>query len=346
MDLRTDLRLADLTTLRVGGPARAVVVVDTEEDLVAAVRDAGADALVVGGGSNLVVGDQGFDGTVVVVRTRGIGVQIDDCAGVWLDLAAGEVWDEVVARAVAQGWIGIEALSGIPGLVGATPLQNVGAYGQQVSETIARVRTFDRVTGRRQSFAAADCGFGYRTSRFKAEPDRFVVLGVELVLSRGAEGGPVAYAELARSLGIGVGDRAPLQEVRDAVLELRRSKGMVLDPADHDTWSAGSFFTNPVLTDESAAELPAAAPRFPQADGLVKTSAAWLIENAGFARGYTLGTDTSVALSHKHALAITNTGGATAAAVVALATHLRQGVRDRFGITLEPEPVLVGCTLG
>jgi UDP-N-acetylmuramate dehydrogenase len=345
VDLRTDLRLADLTTLRVGGPARAMVVVDTEEDLVAAVRDAGAQALVVGGGSNLVVGDQGFDGTVVVVRTRGIGVQVDDCAGVWLDLAAGEVWDDVVARAVAEGWVGVEALSGIPGLVGATPLQNVGAYGQQVSETIARVRTFDRLTGRRQSFAAADCGFGYRTSRFKAEPDRYVVLGVELALSRGTAGRPIAYAELARSLGVEVGERAPLPQVRDAVLELRRSKGMVLDPADHDTWSAGSFFTNPVLTDAAAAALPGAAPRFPQTGGAVKTSAAWLIENAGFARGYSLAAGTGVALSHKHSLAITNTGGATAAAVVALASHLRHGVRDRFGITLEPEPVLVGCTL-
>ncbi|MEO6822377.1 MAG: UDP-N-acetylmuramate dehydrogenase [Candidatus Nanopelagicales bacterium] len=344
MDRRTDLRLADLTTLRVGGPARAVVVVYTEEDLVAAVHDAGEAALVVGGGSNLLVGDQGYDGTAVVVRTRGVGVQVDD-AEVRLDLAAGEVWDDVVAGAVAEGWGGVEALSGIPGLVGATPMQNVGAYGQQVSETIARVRTFDRVTGRRRSFAAADCGFDYRTSRFKAEPGRFVVLGVELSLSRGAEG-TVDYSELARSLGVGVGDRVPLRQSRDAVLELRRSKGMLLDPSDHDTWSAGSFFTNPVLTAEGAAALPAAAPRFPQAGGLVKTSAAWLIENAGFARGYTLDADTSVALSGKHSLAITNTGGATAAAVVALATHLRQGVRDRFGITLEPEPVLVGCTLG
>lgn len=345
MERRTGVRLADLTTLRVGGPAREVVEVDTEDDLVAVVREVGPTALLVGGGSNLLVGDQGYDGTVVLVRTRGINVQEDDNTGVRLDLAAGESWDDVVARAVAEGWAGVEALSGIPGLVGATPVQNVGAYGQQVCESIVQVRTYDRLTGRLQSLEAGECGFGYRTSRFKLEPGRFVVLGVVLALAPGPDGGPVRYDELARSMGVSAGERAPLAQIRGAVLELRRRKGMVLDPADPDTCSAGSFFTNPVLPASVVAGLPAAAPRFPQSDGLVKTSAAWLIENAGFSPGFTLGSDTGVALSRKHTLAISNTGGATTDAVLALAAHLRHGVQERFGITLEPEPALVGCSL-
>lgn len=346
------MRLAELTTLRVGGPAAAYVEAATEVDLVAAVADDGAvPALVLGGGSNLLVADAGYPGTVVAVRTRGVRVEVDDCAGVWLQVAAGEPWDPLVARTVDEGWVGLEALSGIPGLTGATPIQNVGAYGQQVSDVIASVRTYDRQERRQRTLAAADCGFGYRTSRLKAEPGRYLVLEVTFQLRQGGESGisarsaPVTYAELARHLGVAVGERAPLGAVRAAVLELRRGKGMVLDPADHDTWSAGSFFTNPVLDAAAAAALPADAPRFPQPDGRVKTSAAWLIEHAGFGRGYVGPGGPGAALSGRHVLAVTNRGGATSADLLALARALRDGVTAAYGIRLEPEPALVGCDL-
>ena len=341
-------RLADLTTLRVGGPVAAYVEAVTEAELVAAVRSAdrsGTPALVLGGGSNLLVADEGYDGTAVAVRTRGVTSEVDDCAGVWLDVAAGEPWDALVARCVAEGWTGVETLSGIPGLVGATPIQNVGAYGQQVSDTVARVRTFDRRRDEHRTFAAADCGFGYRTSVFKSEPGRYVVLGVQLQLRRGERSEPIRYAELAAVLDVEVGDRAPLADARAAVLALRRRKGMVLDPADHDTWSAGSFFTNPVLGPGAAAALPADAPRFPQPDGDVRTSAAWLIEHAGFGRGYVGPGGPGAALSGKHALALTNRGGARTADLLALARTLRDGVEAAYGVRLVPEPVLVGCTL-
>ena len=338
--------LAAYTTLRVGGPARHLVVADSSEKLVDVVRDADkADpqpALVLGGGSNLLVGDTGFDGTVVKVATRGVEVEVSGCSGAVLTVAAGEDWDPLVERAVAEEWVGLEALSGIPGLVGATPIQNVGAYGADVSQTVASVRTWDRRTGRFATFAVADCGFGYRTSRFKAEPGRFVVLTVTFQLRLGSLSAPITYPELARALGVEVGRRAPAAEVREAVLSLRRRKGMVLDADDHDTWSAGSFFTNPVLSREEADRLPAAAPRFAQPDGRVKTSAAWLIEHAGFARGYGNG---SARLSSKHALALTNRGAATAADLLSLAREVRAGVEARFGIALQPEPVLVGCAL-
>ncbi len=348
MRTQAGVRLADLTTLRVGGPAAAYVEVDTEADLVAAVRAAdaadaaGTPALVLGGGSNLLIADEGYAGTVVAVRTRGVQVTRDSCAGVWLEVAAGEPWDDLVARAVAEGWVGIEALSGIPGLTGATPIQNVGAYGQQVSDVLARVRTYDRVSGERRTFAVGDCALGYRTSRFKAEPGRYVVLGVEFQLAAGSTSTPVRYAELARALGIGIGDRAPMVDVRAAVLALRGSKGMVLDAGDHDTWSAGSFFTNPIVAPE---RVPDGAPAFPQPDGTVKASAAWLIEHAGFARGFAL-PGSGAAVSGKHTLALTNRGGACAAEIVALARALRAGVEDAYGIRLEPEPTLVDLTLG
>ena len=338
--------LAELTTLRVGGPAARVVVAEDERALVAAVTEAdagGVPALVVAGGSNLVVGDEGYPGTVVVVRTRGVAVESDACGGAWVTVAAGEPWDDVVARAVAEEWSGVEALSGIPGSTGATPIQNVGAYGQEVGATLARVRTLDRTTGELRTFAAADCGLGYRTSRFKAEAGRWVVLDVSLQLRLSATSEPVRYAELARHLGVEVGDRAPLGEVREAVLGLRRGKGMVLDADDHDTWSVGSFFTNPVLDPLAAAALPADAPRFPQPDGRVKTSAAWLIEHAGVARGRSLG---GAAVSTKHTLALTNRGRATAADVVALAREVRGQVHAAYAVVLEPEPTLVGCELG
>ena len=341
-------RLADLTTLRVGGPAGRMVDARTEDELVAAVRDAdgaGTPVLLVGGGSNLLVADEGVPGTVVRVRTEGI--RLEDafaCAGATVRVQAGHDWDDLVATAVTNGWAGLEALSGIPGSTGATPIQNVGAYGQEVAQTVATVRTWDRAEQRVRTLAAADCGFGYRHSRFKAEPGRFVVLSVVFQLALSELSTPVTYAELAGALGLEVGQRAPLGRVREAVLGLRRRKGMVLDAADHDTWSAGSFFTNPVLDDP--ARLPPGAPRFPApaaGDGAVKTSAAWLIEHAGFSRGH--GLPGRAALSTKHTLAVTNRGDATSADLLRLAREVRDGVRDRFGITLVPEPALVGCAL-
>jgi UDP-N-acetylmuramate dehydrogenase len=323
------------------------VTATTEPELTAALDTTGP-VLVVGGGSNLVVADSGFDGRVVEVATRGVVPDTESwtdpsCGGVLVKVAAGESWDDFVALAVERGWVGIEALAGIPGRVGATPIQNVGAYGQEVSQTIASVRVWDRRLRGVRTFANADCGFGYRTSRFKADPDRHVVLDVTFQLAVGTLGTSVAYAELARTLGVDEGARAPLGAVREAVLDLRRGKGMVLDPADHDTWSAGSFFTNPVL---DAADVPGDAPAWPQPDGRVKTSAAWLIERAGFAKGH--GADRGsgrVALSGKHVLALTNRGGATTDELLALAREVRDGVEAAFGVRLVNEPVLVGCVL-
>jgi UDP-N-acetylmuramate dehydrogenase len=336
--------LAPLTTLRVGGPARSLVTVSTEAELVAAVRDAdasGSPLLVLGGGSNVLVADAGFDGTVVHVATRGVRLlQGDWCGGIMLQVAAGEPWDDLVAHTVEQGWAGIEALSGIPGSTGATPLQNVGAYGQEVAQTIARVRTWDRAAGEVRTFTSHDCGFGYRSSRFRGD-DAFVVLDVTFQLVPGPSSRPLAYGELAGALDVPVGGRAPVSDVREAVLALRRGKGMVLDPADHDTWSAGSFFTNPVVGAEA---VPEGASAWPQPDGSVKVSAAWLIEQAGFSRGYP-GEGAPARLSGKHTLALTNRGSASAEDLRALASALRHGVAERFGIVLEPEPRLVGLTL-
>jgi UDP-N-acetylmuramate dehydrogenase len=352
----TPSRLADLTTLRVGGPARATVVADSEAALVEAVADCdarGEPVLLVGGGSNLLVCDDGFEGTLVRIATRGR--RVDDasaCAGVSLRVAAGEPWDDVVQAAVQSGWSGIEALSGIPGASGATPVQNVGAYGQEVADTIASVRVWDRSRSRIQTFAAADCAFSYRHSRFKAERfaegtaargPRYVVLEVVFQLRIAEESAPIRYTELATSLGVEPGGRAPLAQVRAAVLKLRCGKGMVLNASDHDTWSAGSFFTNPVMDATDADRLPEQAPRWPAGGGRVKTSAAWLIEHAGFSRGY--GLPGPAALSTKHTLALTNRGCASAQDLLALARTVRAGVEERFGIVLEPEPVLVGCRL-
>jgi UDP-N-acetylmuramate dehydrogenase len=339
------LRLADCTTLRLGGPAASVVDATIEEDLVDAVAKAdenGEPLLLVAGGSNLVVADDGFPGTVVRVRTTGVSVEEDTCGGAMVTVAAGEPWDGLVATAVDREWVGIEALSGIPGSVGATPIQNVGAYGQEVSETIASVRCWDRVARTVKTIAAGDCGFGYRTSRFKQNPQRFVVLSATFQFRLGDLAAPVKYAELARTLGVEQGGRPPMREVREAVLGLRRGKGMVLDAADHDTWSAGSFFTNPFLTPEQIGRLPAGAPRWEQPDGTTKTSAAWLIERAGFSKGYGTG---PVSLSTKHTLALTNRGRASTEDLLALAEEVQRGVHDRFGIWLVNEPVLVGCEL-
>jgi UDP-N-acetylmuramate dehydrogenase len=347
----TTMRLADLTTLRVGGAADFYVEASSSDAVIEAVRAADAvdqDVLVVAGGSNLLVADSGFPGTVVHLRTRGVEVVADDaCSGVTVRIAAGEPWDGVVARAVEQGWSGIEALSGIPGSTGGTPVQNVGAYGQEVSETIASVRAWDRQQNRVSTIAAADCDFGYRTSRLKQERfrggPRFVVLEVTFQLRRGELSAPIRYAELARSLDIEPGEKVAGCRVREAVLALRRGKGMVLDEADHDTWSAGSFFTNPILDPVAAQRLPEDSPRWPTDDGRVKFSAAWLIERAGYGKGF--GLPGPASLSTKHTLALTNRGHATAADLVRLARTVRDGVRVLFGVELLPEPVLVGCAL-
>jgi UDP-N-acetylmuramate dehydrogenase len=327
------VELAPYTTLRLGGPARAIVEATTEDELVRATR---GPALLLAGGSNVVVADEGVDATVVRVLTRGVALE-DDGDRVLVRAAAGESWDALVARCVAGGLAGVECLAGIPGSVGATPIQNVGAYGQEVADTLVAVRALDRRSGAIEDLAPEACGFGYRTSVFKRDPGRWVVLDVTLALAPGTQSAPVRYAELARALGVQGGERAPLRETRDAVLALRRGKGMVLDGADHDTWSAGSFFTNPFV---DPAGLPDGAPAFPQEDGSVKTSAAWLIEHAGFQRGY--GDPAGVAISSKHTLALTNRGAGTTAQLVALAREIRDGVRARFGVTLVPEPVFVG----
>ncbi len=346
----TAILLADHTTLRLGGPAARFVTATSEAEVIAAVSEAdavGEPLLVLGGGSNLVVADAGFEGTVLHIATRGLTADVDDdgpgCGGALVTVAAGEGWDDVVAAAVERGWVGVEALSGIPGSTGATPIQNVGAYGQEVSQTVARVRAWDRQAHVIRTIAAADCGFGYRHSRFKAEPGRWVVLEVTFQLRQGTLSAPVGYAELARTLGVEVGERAPLAEVREAVLGLRAGKGMVLDPADHDTWSAGSFFTNPVVP---AAQVPDGAPAWPAGDDLVKTSAAWLIDHAGFAKGYVAPlAGARVSLSTKHTLAVTNRGGATTEELLGLARTVRDGVEAAYGIRLVNEPVLVGCRL-
>lgn len=341
---RAGTPLAGLTSLRLGGPADRVVTATTEAELVEAVADVdgrGEPLLVLGGGTNTLIADAGFRGTVVRPLVRGVRVEsADSCGGATVTVGAGEPWEDLVTRAVASGWVGLETLAGIPGLTGATPVQNVGAYGADVSAVVAQVRTWDREQGRARTFAGADCGFGYRTSRFKGHA-RWVVLAVQFQLPLGELSAPVAYAELARHLRVPVGARLPLAEVRAAVLELRRGKGMVLDAADPDTWSVGSFFVNPRLTPAAAAALPADAPRWPDGD-LVKTSAAWLIERAGYARGYG---GPHVALSGKHTLALTHRGGGTTRELLDLARELRAGVHDRFGVLLEAEPVIVGDQL-
>jgi UDP-N-acetylmuramate dehydrogenase len=341
--------LAPYTTLRMGGPARDFAEATSAEQLVSLIAEAdmnGVPTLVLGGGSNVVVSDEGFDGLVVKVATEGVAVSRDG-EQVVLVVEAGEDWDRLVSRAVAEGWSGIECMSGVPGLVGSTPIQNVGAYGQEVAQTIRCVRAYDRRTRQVVDLEARQCGFSYRDSLFKRDLSRYVVLAVTYALDLSELSGPLAYEELARRLGAEAGGRVPLDRARAAVLELRRGKGMVLDSADPDTRSAGSFFTNPVLTPEQAAELAVRAPGHPHWElpgGLIKVPAAWLIEQAGYPKGYERG---PVRISTKHTLALTNpTGNATAADLLALAREVRDGVREKFGVTLVNEPVLVGCGLG
>ena len=345
--------LSGYTTLRVGGPATRFVSAESAEEVVAAVRDAEDRLLVLGGGSNLVVSDDGFAGTVVRVAIRGSKIDSLGDGRVALTVEAGEDWDAVVCRTVEAGLGGLECLSGIPGSVGATPVQNVGAYGVEIAQLLISVDLLDRASGEIRTLSASELGLGYRTSMLK-NTERAVVLRVRFELADGGLSAPIRYTELARVLGVRQGRQVPAADARAAVLELRRGKGMVLDETDHDTWSVGSFFTNPVVADS---ELPGVltriasvvgadtpVPRYPAGVGTSKLSAAWLIERAGFAKGYP-GETSPVRLSTKHTLALTNRGAAKAADVVALAREIRDGVTAKFGVALHPEPVLVGCEL-
>ncbi|MGY1663487.1 UDP-N-acetylmuramate dehydrogenase [Geodermatophilus sp. SYSU D00705] len=333
MHVRRNAPLAELTTLAVGGPAERLLEVTDAGELVAAVRDAdeaGRPLLVLGGGSNLIAPDDGWPGDVVAVRSRGV-----QRSGGQLVVQAGEPWDDLVAATVEQGLAGMEAMSGIPGSTGATPVQNVGAYGQEVAQVLTSVRVYDRAEKAERVLTPAECGFAYRDSRLKREPGRFVVLEVGFALEPGALSRPVGYAELARRLGVELGERAPLADVRTAVLELRRGKGMVWDPADPDSRSAGSFFTNPIVP---AAQSVEGCPSWPAGDGRVKLSAAWLVQHAGFGRGTREG---RVGTSSRHSLALTTADGATAAELLAFADKVVTTVRERFGVTLEREPTAV-----
>lgn len=331
--------LAPLTTLRVGPVARRLLTCTTTEQVVAALRDVGPGALVLAGGSNVVLADD-LDG-LTVVRLANSGITVD---GDTVRAEAGAVWDDVVAASLAHGLSGLECLSGIPGSAGATPVQNVGAYGAEVADTIRRVRLLDRRTGEDRWVMPDVLQFGYRTSILKNSSDA-VVLEVEFALEAADRSAPVRYGELAAALGVGQGDRADAAQVRAAVLSLRAGKGMVLDEDDHDTWSVGSFFTNPVVTraelDRLAGVVDGPVPHYPAADG-VKLAAGWLVERAGFGKGYP-DAQAPARLSTKHALALTNRGHASSADVIALARIIRDGVAAAFGIELTPEPVLIGC---
>lgn len=350
--------LSDLTTAAVGGPAGNFVEARTEAEIIDALRSAdaaGEPVLIIGGGSNLLISDDGFPGTVVKIASEGFTVNAEDsCGGVSVVVQAGHNWDALVEHAVLHAWSGVEALAGIPGATGATPVQNVGAYGSDVSQTIAAVRTWDRERNAVKTFTSSELKFGYRDSILKQTTvngsPRYVVLTVEFQLPLGRMSAPVRYAELARVLGVEQGQRAYSNEVRREVLRLRASKGMVLDPADRDTYSTGSFFTNPIVPASVAEELPENAPRYPAgSDGLVKLSAAWLIDQAGFGKGFGLDAGSvsggRASLSTKHTLAITNRGSASAADMVAIAREVRDGVVGRFGIELHPEPLLIGVAL-
>jgi len=346
----TQPTLADLTTTHVGGSAGRYVEADSEAAIIDAVRSAdaaGEDLLIIGGGSNLLVSDDGYPGTVLRIRSRGIQVSSEETCG------GATVTVQAVHHSVLHAHSGVEALSGIPGSTGATPVQNVGAYGADVSQTIAQVRTWDRGTNAVRTFTLSELEFGYRDSILKRTTSngspRFVVLSVTFQFPLGRMSAPIRYAELARTLGVEPGERANALEVRHAVLELRKGKGMVLDPEDHDTWSTGSFFTNPVVSEADAARLPEDAPRYPAGDGLVKLSAAWLIDHAGFPKGFGLAEDSvtggRASLSTKHTLALTNRGDASAQDILALAREVRGGVEAAFGVVLHNEPLLIGLEL-
>ena len=361
--------LANYTTARVGGPATTWVKVTTENQLTRAIAEAdSADVplLVVAGGSNLLVADEGFPGTVVQIATQGIEVVETTDTNVHIRVAAGHTWDDVVAWSVAEGLTGIEALSGIPGSTGATPVQNVGAYGADISQTLHSIRVWDRKARKIIELTGDDLEFGYRdsiikrsivssTTNFRNASPRWIVLSVDLQLTKTGELAPVRYAQLARALNVELGDSAPLEHIRQTVLDLRASKGMVLEATDYDTWSTGSFFTNPIVPIEVADTLPDEAPRFAHHEAgndaeTVKLSAAWLIDHAGFHKGFGLNGESGTvegraSLSTKHTLALTNRGSATTQDMVRIASLVRDGVVKKWGITLVPEPVLVGVQL-
>jgi UDP-N-acetylmuramate dehydrogenase len=335
--------LRDYTSLRVGGPAKKFVEVGTESQIIAAIEAAGdSPVLIIGGGTNILVADSGFQGTVIRITNNSLQAEVDACSGATLAIGAGENWDDFVQTSIDRGFAGLETLSGIPGTVGAAPIQNIGAYGHEVSEFITRVRTYDRVKKEVKTFTNLECEFTYRNSHFKSHPGKYVILDVQFNLRQGEMTSPITYSELATALGISVGEKASIVATRKTVLELRAKKGMLLNPSDRDSWSAGSFFTNPIVSQEIAAKLPADAPRWPTVDGRVKTSAAWLIENSGVHKGDTHG---GARVSTKHVLALTNAGNATATDIAELAKLSQQSVFEKFGITLEAEVNLVGLTL-
>jgi UDP-N-acetylmuramate dehydrogenase len=335
--------LRDYTSLRVGGPAKNFVEVRTEAQIIAAIEAAGdSPVLIIGGGTNILVSDSGFEGTVIRISNNSLEAEVDACSGATLIIGAGENWEKFVETTINRGFAGLETLSGIPGTVGAAPIQNIGAYGHEVSEFITRVRTYDRKEKALKTFTNSECQFGYRNSLFKATPGRYVVLDVGFQLRVGEDTTPILYGELAKKLGLEVGDKSTVIATRKAVLELRQAKGMLLVPQDRDSWSAGSFFTNPIITADLAAMLPEGAPKWLLDDGRVKTSAAWLIENSGIHKGDAHG---GAKVSSKHVLALTNAGNATAQDIAELANIARKSVKDKFGITLEAEVNLVGLSL-
>jgi UDP-N-acetylmuramate dehydrogenase len=335
--------LSDYTSLRVGGPAKQFVDVSSEAEIIAAIEAAGdSPILIMGGGTNILVSDSGFAGTVIHISNNSLKSEVDACSGATLTIGAGENWDEFVAMTIERGFAGLESLSGIPGTIGASPIQNIGAYGHEVAEYITRVRTYDRIAKGLKTFTNSECEFSYRSSHFKAHPGRYVVLDVQFQLRMGEMTTPIMYAELAAKLGIAVGDKASVVATRTAVLELRGMKGMLLSKTDHDSWSAGSFFTNPIVSKEIADALPADAPRWPTEDGKVKTSAAWLIEHSGIHKGDEIG---GARISTKHVLALSNSGSATASDIAALAKRARDHVQEKFGITLVAEVNLIGLEI-
>jgi len=335
--------LSQYTSLRVGGPATKIVQVSTEAQIIAAIEEAGdTPILIMGGGTNVLIADKGFEGTVIRISNNSVQAEVDACSGATLTIGAGEDWDVFVQTTINSGFAGLETLSGIPGTVGAAPIQNIGAYGHEVSEFITRVRTYDRELKEIYTFTNSQCEFTYRNSYFKAHPGRYVVLDVQFQLRIGEFSAPITYLELSKKLGIEPGDKATVAATRAAVLELRASKGMLLSPDDHDSWSAGSFFTNPIISQQAADGLPDAAPKWPLNDGRVKISAAWLIENAGMHKGDEVG---GARISTKHVLALTNSGDATAADIAELAKRARNQVKEVFGITLEAEVNLIGIEI-
>lgn len=337
--------LSNFTTLKVGGPAQKILHAQTEDELIEFVKtadQAGEKLLILGGGSNLLISDAGFAGTVIKVESSGSSLDYDPCSGGMIEVSAGEEWDKFVALTIEKGFADLESLSGIPGTVGGAPIQNIGAYGHEVSETIARVRAYDRKKGEITTFTNEQCKFSYRNSIFKAESGRYVILSVSFQLRKGEQSLPITYVELANYLSVNVGDRSSVVEVRKAVLQLRGRKGMLIDTSDADSNSAGSFFVNPILSKEIADKLPPEAPRWVQPDGRVKTSAAWLMEHAGVNKGEKLA---GAQISSKHVLALTNSGDATAGDIVKLAKMAREKVFEKFGIKLEAEVQLVGVDL-